>query len=252
MAVLTGILLAVALIATYILPEIGENYKEVVIGGAVVLGIVGLMGLMLFWMSKWSTKELYAGIVGMVAMTFMLLAVSLIAKDILPEIGRQWEDAATGGAVVLGIIALMAAIVYATSKISLEGIASSALVFTEIAAMLWGVSEITMKYFIPIGQQGTVALEGGMQIVAIIGVMGLLVFAAGKIGLASVIQGGIVVAALAGLLWLIGEAMEPYINTSVLMYNNGKEAAIGGAEIVATLAVWGLIMMGLGAFVSGP
>lgn len=44
-------------------------------------------------------------------------AISLVALFILPEIGKKWDDAAVGGIVVFGIVALMVGVVWAISKI---------------------------------------------------------------------------------------------------------------------------------------
>jgi hypothetical protein len=42
------------------------------------------------------------------------------------------------------------------------------------------------------------------------------------------------------------------METAMMMEANAKEIAIGGAEIVATLGVWGLIFFALGSFIGGP
>jgi hypothetical protein len=42
------------------------------------------------------------------------------------------------------------------------------------------------------------------------------------------------------------------MDTAMMMEANAKQIAIGGAEIVATLGVWGLIFAGVGALLFGP
>lgn len=116
MGVLTGVLLVVSLIATHILPEIGANWEDTLIGAGIVVGIVGLMGLMMAWISKWRTDELQRGLAGMAVLTGILLAVSLIANYILPEIGENYKEVILGGAVVLGIVGLMGLMLFWMSK----------------------------------------------------------------------------------------------------------------------------------------
>ena len=41
--------------------------------------------------------------------------------------------------------------------------------------------------------------------------------------------------------------MDPYIDLCKKMYENGGDVALGGLELVATLAVWGAILWGIGA-----
>lgn len=49
-------------------------------------------------------------------MAFILLGISLITKDILIPIGKMWDDALIGAGVVLGIIAIFGAILFAIGK----------------------------------------------------------------------------------------------------------------------------------------
>ena len=100
-------LLVVSLIAAFILPTIGENIEDVALGALVVVAIIGLMVLAVKWMTTWNEKQLQQANITLLVLTGMLLAVSLIAAYILPELGENWEDAAIGAVVVMGIIGIM-------------------------------------------------------------------------------------------------------------------------------------------------
>lgn len=67
-----------------------------------------------------------------------------------------------------------------------------------------------------------------------------------------VIAGAATVAGIAAVLWALGELLPTYMETAKMMEANAKEIAIGGAEIVATLGVWGLIFAGVGILIFGP
>jgi hypothetical protein len=56
--VLTGMLLAVSLIAAFILPTIGENIKDAALGALVVVSIIGLMVFAVKWMTTWDEKQI--------------------------------------------------------------------------------------------------------------------------------------------------------------------------------------------------
>ena len=65
-------------------------------------------------------KKAGYAILATAAMAFILLGISLITKDILIPIGKMWDDALTGTGVVLGIIAIFGAILFAIGKMNLK------------------------------------------------------------------------------------------------------------------------------------
>lgn len=140
LGVLTVMLLAVSLIACFILPKIGENWEDAAIGGVVVMAIIGLMVGMVWFMTKWEEKQMKYAIWAIAALTVVLLAVSLIALYILPEIGENWKAAAIGGAVVLGTIAIMGLLVFLLGLIPKEKLIAGVLTIAGIAALLFALS----------------------------------------------------------------------------------------------------------------
>ena len=250
--VLTGMLLAVSLIAAYILPAIGENIEDAALGAAVVMGIIGVMVLMVKWITTWEEKQMKYALWALASMTLMLLAVSLIALYILPDIAEKWDQVLIGGGLVLGIIGIMSLMVYLMGKMEAEEVRNAAISMVIIAAMLAVTSWIVNELIIPIGEQAEEALYGSGIIVGLIGVMGIMIYLLGQMSLETIAKGAAVVAAIGALLWALGELLPNYVELTKLVWDNAKAVALGGLEIVATLGVWGLIFFALGSFVSGP
>ena len=250
--VLTGMLLAVSLIAAYILPTIGENIEDATLGAIVVMGIIGVMVLMVKWITTFKEKQMKYALWALASMTLMLLAVSLIALYILPDIAEKWDQVLIGGGLVLGIIGIMSLMVYLMGKIKTEEVRNAAISMVIIAAMLAVTSWIVNELIIPIGEQAEEALYGSGIIVGLIGVMGIMIYLLGQMSLETIAKGAAVVAAIGALLWALGELLPNYVELTKLVWDNAKAVALGGLEIVATLGVWGLIFFALGSFVSGP
>ena len=250
--VLTGMLLAVSLIAAYILPTIGENIEDAALGAVVVMGIIGIMVLMVKWITTWEEKQMKYALWALASMTLMLLAVSLIALYILPDIAEKWDQVLIGGGLVLGIIGIMGLMVYLMGKMEAEEVRNAAISMVIIAAMLAVTAWIVNDLIIPIGEQAEEALYGSGIIVGLIGVMGIMIYLLGQMNLETIAKGAAVVAAIGALLWALGELLPNYVELTKLVWDNAKAVALGGLEIVATLGVWGLIFFAIGAFVSGP
>ena len=250
--VLTGMLLAVSLIAAFILPTIGENIEDATLGAVVVMGIIGVMVLMVKWITTFKEKQMKYALWALASMTLMLLAVSLIALYILPDIAEKWDQVLIGGSLVLGIIGIMSLMVYLMGKMEAKEVRNAAISMVIIAAMLAVTSWIVNELIIPIGEQAEEALYGSGIIVGLIGVMGIMIYLLGQMSLETIAKGAAVVAAIGALLWALGELLPNYVELTKLVWDNAKAVALGGLEIVATLGVWGLIFFALGSFVSGP
>lgn len=122
LVVLTGCLAVVSLVAAFILPMIGAQMGDVLIGAGVVLVIIGVMELMTWALSKIDKEVLDSTNMTLAVLTVCLLAVSLVAAFILPQVAERWDDALIGGVVVLAIIGLMVGLVWLMSKIDEESL----------------------------------------------------------------------------------------------------------------------------------
>jgi hypothetical protein len=211
LGVLTLMLVAVSLVTKFILIPIGEEWKEAALGGVVVMGIMALMVGMTWVLSTIDEDKMKQAWISLAVMTVCLLVVSLIVSELLIPIGYEWDAAAIGGAVVLGVIAIMTAIVAAAAQIKREKVITGAITMAVVAGMLWAVSTIIEENFIPIGDEWEAAALGGAVILGTIGIMTAIIAAAGQMDLKTIGKGALAIAAVTGLLWLIGKAFEPYI-----------------------------------------
>jgi hypothetical protein len=111
LAILTGIVLVISLVAKFLLIPIGEEWGKAAAGGVVVMAIIGLMIGAVRAITTIKKEKLLEGIASLAIMTIIVLAISLIAKYIFIPIGKEGLAAAIGGAVVLattfGIVKIM-------------------------------------------------------------------------------------------------------------------------------------------------
>lgn len=249
---ITACILAISMIALYLFIPIGQKWKEILPGAIVVLGIIGVMGLMVWGLSNIDNKDLKWGLIVLGSLTLIVLVISMIALFLFIPIGQKWDEIAAGGLVVLGIIGIMTAIVYGISKFSKKDILYGEYALGIMTAIVLAISIIAREYFIPIYDDAEAVLVGGGIIVGIITVMGLIVIGLGKIDKKMLIQGGLVVAGIGGLLWLLSATMDPFIDLCIKVNENARAIASGGLEIVGILVSFGVIMGGIGALMLIP
>jgi hypothetical protein len=116
--------------------------------------------------------------------------------------------------------------------------------------MLFVTSEIILNLIIPIGERGEEALYGSGIVLATVGIMGAIIAALGQMALKTIGKGAAAVAAIGAVLWALGELMPNYVKLTKLVWDNAEAVALGGAEIIATLGVWGGIFYAIGRFMN--
>ena len=253
LAVLTAMLVAVSIISAVLFPAIANSANEVIVGGVIVLGIIGVMVSLVAGLSLIRNSSLRSGILALAAIGVMLVATSYIVRELIIPIGEQWEPAKNGSIVVVAVIAGMGAIVALAGKVlKINEIIKGAVAIGLSAALLAGVSYIINELIIPIGADAKKAAEGSKVVIATIGAFGIIVAAAGKLSIGTIGKGVTAVGAISGLLWAIGKMMPSYIKLALMMEKDAKKIAIGGAEVAATIAAWGIIMEAVGALIFGP
>ena len=78
-----------------------------IITTAIVAALVGLTK----WVTTFKNNELKNALIAMGVITGVLTAVSLITKEILIPIGKQWDSALIGSAIALAVVGGLAGIV---------------------------------------------------------------------------------------------------------------------------------------------
>ena len=116
MAMLTGIMTMVSVVALFIFPKIADHAIEIGIGAAVVLGIVYVMSKVINKLGN--NRSMTKALANVAVLTAILAGVALITDELLIPIGYEWKDAALGSAVVLGVMFAMTALVKMAASIS--------------------------------------------------------------------------------------------------------------------------------------
>ena len=247
LAVLTACVLVISLVALYLFIPIGQKWDEIIPGALVVLGIIAVMGLMVWGLSKIDNKDMKWGLITLASLTLIVLVISIVALNFFIPIGEQWDDIALGGTVVLGIIGILTGFVWALSKCSKKDLMYGMMAMGIMTGIVFALSVIALEYFIPIYDDAIAIMAGGGIILGLITIMGLIVIGLGKIDKKQLIQGGLTVAGIGGLLWLLSVIMEPFIDFCIKVNDNAAAIALGSVEILAILVTFGLIMAGVGA-----
>lgn len=251
-AILTGILLAVSLIALFILPKLTKNWDKILKGAFIVAIIIAAMIGGVMWLSTIESTNLINAAATLVIMVGILLGVSLIANYILPSIGKNWLDALIGGGVTLAIVGGMIYLVkLMAKKLPNEILWKALLTLVGMGVILLGVSWITTEYLIPIGAQGAKAIWGAAQVALIIVGMIKIMQWIGKLvkkHAADIAIGAVTVIAVAGVLWAVSKLMDPFVDICLKIHNapDGSIAKSSGI-ILLILGSTGLILGALGA-----
>lgn len=257
-AVLAVIYMGITLITKDLLIPIGQNGKEAGIGMGITLFIIVTLIFGTYILSNVDGKKAGYAILATAAMAFILLGISLITKDILIPIGKMWDDALIGAGVVLGIIAIFGAILFAIGKMNLKhkiAIKQGAKIMMEIGLVMLITGTACLLFAIEsrklyqLNDGGAVVL-GALTMIIMMGLMGLILYNVGKLKKYSekIAEGGALMIAIGALLDIIGGTMLLFSYECKKIDDFNKDGAVflGAGTMVALLAVMGVIMTALG------
>lgn len=257
-AVLAVIYMGIALITKDLLIPIGQNGKEAGIGMGITLFIIVTLIFGTYILSNVDGKKAGYAILATAAMAFILLGISLITKDILIPIGKMWDDALIGAGVVLGIIAIFGAILFAIGKMNLKhkiAIKQGAKIMMEIGLVMLITGTACLLFAIEsrklyqLNDGGAVVL-GALTMMIMMGLMGLILYNVGKLKKYSekIAEGGALMIAIGALLDIIGGTMLLFSYECKKIDDFNKDGAVflGAGTMIALLAVMGVIMIALG------
>lgn len=256
--VLAVIYMGIALITKDLLIPIGQNGKEAGIGMGITLFIIAALIFGTYILSKVDGKKAGYAILATAAMAFILLGISLITKDILIPIGKKGPEAQDGAGVVLGIIAIFGAILFAIGKMNLKhkiAIKQGAKIMMEIGLVMLITGTACLLFAIEsrklyqLNDGGAVVL-GALTMTIMMGLMGLILYNVGKLKKYSekIAEGGALMIAIGALLDIIGGTMLLFSYECKKIDDFNKDGAVflGAGTMVALLAVMGVIMTALG------
>lgn len=256
--VLAVIYMGIALITKDLLIPIGQNGKEAGIGMGITLFIIVTLIFGTYILSNVDGKKAGYAILATAAMAFILLGISLITKDILIPIGKKAPEAQDGAGVVLGIIAIFGAILFAIGKMNLKhkiAIKQGAKIMMEIGLVMLITGTACLLFAIEsrklyqLNDGGAVVL-GALTMTIMMGLMGLILYNVGKLKKYSekIAEGGALMIAIGALLDIIGGTMLLFSYECKKIDDFNKDGAVflGAGTMVALLAVMGVIMTALG------
>lgn len=256
--VLAVIYMGIALITKDLLIPIGQNGKEAGIGMGITLFIIITLIFGTYILSNVDGKKAGYAILATAAMAFILLGISLITKDILIPIGKKGPEAQDGAGVVLGIIAIFGAILFAIGKMNLKhkiAIKQGAKIMMEIGLVMLITGTACLLFAIEsrklyqLNDGGAVVL-GALTMTIMMGLMGLILYNVGKLKKYSekIAEGGALMIAIGALLDIIGGTMLlfSYECKKIDDFNKDSAVFLGAGTMVALLAVMGVIMTALG------
>lgn len=256
--VLAVIYMGIALITKDLLIPIGQNGKEAGIGMGITLFIIVTLIFGTYILSNVDGKKAGYAILATAAMAFILLGISLITKDILIPIGKMGDEALIGAGVVLGIIAIFGAILFAIGKMNLKhkiAIKQGAKIMMEIGLVMLITGTACLLFAIEsrklyqLNDGGAVVL-GALTMTIMMGLMGLILYNVGKLKKYSekIAEGGALMIAIGALLDIIGGTMLLFSYECKKIDDFNKDGAVflGAGTMVALLAVMGVIMTALG------
>lgn len=256
--VLAVIYMGIALITKDLLIPIGQNGKEAGIGMGITLFIIVTLIFGTYILSNVDGKKAGYAILATAAMAFILLGISLITKDILIPIGKKAPEAQDGAGVVLGIIAIFGAILFAIGKMNLKhkiAIKQGAKIMMEIGLVMLITGTACLLFAIESRKlyqlnDGDAVVLGALTMTIMMGLMGLILYNVGKLKKYSekIAEGGALMIAIGALLDIIGGTMLlfSYECKKIDDFNKGGAVFLGAGTMVALLAVMGVIMTALG------
>lgn len=125
--------------------------KAALVGAGIAMGILGILVLGVWGISKFDKTDLLYGVTAVLILAMVLLVVSLIVKEILIPIGPDWDNALIGAAISMGILGLLGLGVWGLSKFSKKDLLYGAGAVALLAAALLLIS-VAVNLMIPIGK----------------------------------------------------------------------------------------------------
>lgn len=249
MSVLTVILLAVSIIALTILPKLADKWKEIAIGAAITLGIIVLMSVIvigLSWLIKsGSGKDLLYATASLIIMGVILFGIAYITKEFLIPLGKQSGEALWGAAqialIILGMTGIMIVLGKLVDKFATYA-AMGAVTLVAITGILWLISKMLDPFIdlsIKMHENAGAIWSGSAQICALLTAVGLVMAGIGLLiagpQVLFVLAGAATIVGIAGILYLITDIVNNYIDVSKLANKISNKEIESTNEKITTL-----------------
>lgn len=253
---LAGIILvytALALIIQHVVVPVGAQFKESVLGTAVILGVIGAFIFGIKLLSKITKAKLKNAVLTMAAIVVVLAVTAFVTKEFLIPVGESWGKALAGAGIVLAILGVFGTIVYFLAnnkKFQQSKIKKGLAVLAELSLVI-GLLGICMTPIIALslvaGKNPGQTFAGLGAIATVIGLVSIILIVLSKVDLVTVTMGGLVLGALSLVIGLLGVCLTPLIAVALLAGKKPAQTFLGLGTITLILTLVGGIVIGLGA-----
>lgn len=258
-AVLAVIYMGIALITKDLLIPIGQKGAQAGIGMGITLFIIITLIVGVKLLNEVDGKNVLYATLATAGMAFILLGISLITKDILIPIGKKGPEAQDGAGVVLGIIAIFGAILFAIGKMKLKhkiAIKQGAKIMMEIGLVMLITGTACLLFAIESRKlyqlnDGGAAVLGALTMMIMMGLMGLILNKVGQISQEQAVNiaiGGVIMIAIGALMDIIGGTMVLFAFEAKKIddLNKGGAVFLGAGTMILLLGIMGTLMTVLG------
>lgn len=258
LGVVAAILLAVTLITTLLIIPIGKEIKPAALGSLVVVGILALLVLAVYALSEIDAKTALKGLGIVLGLGLIMLGICFIVTELIIPIGERAKEALYGSGIVLGLIVgmglILAAAVALGKAVKTSDLIKGALIIVGIGGILWVLAELLPNYLDlidKVNEKGFGYIQAGNgSIMLLMAEWGALMAAIGALSsvVGYIAMGGVALAAIAGVLWVVSQTLDPFIALieKVNEVGFGKMQA-GNGSIMLLMGEWGLLMTAIGA-----
>lgn len=234
----------------------------------IFVGLLAMVGIM--WLLTKAVKEHGKDLLmGVLAIILLLGGVAFITYKLIIPIGEKAKDALWGALLIVGLILVMGLMVYAATwwieKLNKEDkikyVVEAFVFMLAIAALLWVMGKAMVPFMDLLVQikdldAADVAAKSAVIVGVIAAMAGLVValgYAVKMISLKNMALGAVFLGAIAGLIWLLSKAMNPYVELMEQLKDlSWKDLGNGSAKVLVVLTGFGLLVTGLGALTMIP
>lgn len=264
MTVLTGLLLVTGLIIREILIPIGEEAGAAALGVVVVAGLMFAMAGIVHMLNKISDpKKVLLATASVAAMSFLMIGIALITKEILIPLGEQQDKAFTGAITAIAITSAFGVLTWVAGKMfnDKDKLLNATLAMVAVSGIMLVLSE-SVSHFVSLADKlsGTsieYILGAGALMAALVGSIGGIAFAIGQMldknekYLLTLGKGALVLTGIGAIIAILSNCMGEYIEfTKEISQVSAGDLLAAGTTMVLVLGVFGALMAGIGTLVS--
>lgn len=266
MAVMTALLATTALIINNLIIPIGEEAGPAALG-MLVVGMTMLgMTMMIKILGSVKNKNLVQATLCVGIMSFIMLGIGLITKEILIPLGLEAEAAFVGAgtamALTLGFGLLTALFGVVFNKKRLSYLKNGVIGLVAIAGVMVVLTEASKHFMTLVEAMNGMTAEdigmAGLTVVALVGSIGAIAFGIGKLLENKTIMkdmaiGGVAIVAIGAVISILSSCMMDYVALAKEVSTvSAGDLTAAGLTIAACVGAFGLIMAGIGALMLLP